>query len=145
MSKKSLNRQLKDADTKRMTRLLYQMDVLAAAYAKNCNIHPTQCCIVVEELPADEQKKKGERLKYYFMHHEPKINDQTAHPDVKILMSTAMILTEAHKTNDQAAITEVLGDLTTFMQRYEDEDADQTESGKIVQDQVGEADRVTQD
>lgn len=138
MAKKSLKRQITDLETKKMTKLLYQMDILAAAYARSCQIHPTECCIVVEELPPDEQKKKDKRLKYYFMHHEPKVNDQSAHPDVKILMSTAMILTDAHKKNDQATIQEVLNDLTTFMQKYEDADGDQDQSGQVVQNEIGQ-------
>lgn len=137
MAKKSLKRQIKESEERRSQKLLYRLDALMAAYTKATNIDPTQACLIMEELPIDEQVKTGKRMKYYFMHHEPKINDQTAHPDVKYLMLAAMHLTQARKQGDNESILGIVDEMAVFLKRYEDSDEATTESGQVVQNSVG--------
>jgi hypothetical protein len=112
------------------------LDALGAAYTRKVGIDPTQACLMVEELPLDEQVKSGKRLKYWFTHHEPTPNLQEAHPDVKTVFQYAMDLSKAHELTDVPAIQALLDGLSTFMKSFE-EPTDGSGSAEAVSVQGG--------
>lgn len=143
MTKKSRSRQIKDAADRKAEKVMYALDGLGAAYTRKVGIDPQQACLMVEELPADAAIKQGKRFKYWFTHHEPKINQQEAHPDVQTIFQYALDLIKAHKVADVGAIQALLDGLTDFMKRYEDDVNDHEgtsiQGGAAVQNEIGPA------
>lgn len=132
MSKKSHKRFAEEQEMKRNKRLIAHVEALGAAYAKVSEIHPTECCLMVEEIPGPVKK-----LKYWYDKHEPKVNDQLAHPHVKFLFNQANAIYESQQSENPEMLKVAVENIVKFIGVYNDFDkhiADEIAAGKKVSD-----------
>jgi hypothetical protein len=110
---KSAKRQQQALEDRKYKKVIAHLEMLGAAYCRATDIPPTQACLVT--VPGEAP---GE-VKYWFDHFTDRINDQTAHPDVRSLMSLAIELSEAYRAENTEMIKEWAGAISDFLTRYE--------------------------
>lgn len=120
MAKKSMSRQIRDFEERKMRGALTRLDALAAAYVKECDIRPSEARLVIEELSKEEQKTSGKVMKYHFEHFAPTIDTQVAHPDVSALLAYALLLVKARTDNNIDDINTTIDQMGELLRKYDD-------------------------
>jgi acyl-CoA-binding protein len=119
MAKGSIKRQQEKANARKLVKLKYHLETMAAAYAKHCNILPDEVVLRTDTVVDELGRPAG--LKYFFEHHGKRVNRQEAHPDVLYLFDLAYALVKANEAKDDAALKEGLVDMKIFMAKYDEE------------------------
>jgi hypothetical protein len=128
MAKKTIKRQMAEANQKKLEKLKYYLETMAAAYAKHCSVVPDEVVLRSDTVVDSLGRPAG--LKYWYEHHGKRVNQQEAHPDVLFLFDLAYALMKANEAKDEEALQEGLLDLKVFMAKYEEKPVEEAVSGK---------------
>lgn len=114
---RSIKRQIKKMNERKALQLNMHLEKLGAAFVKETGLKASETALRTDRATDDDGRPAG--LKYWYEKHEPKVNDQTAHPDVLYLMDLCGAISRAHKAKAADIVQEGLDMLVNFFKKYE--------------------------